>query len=179
MILTIHPSLHLELIEGKHAQTIYELANSNRQHLREWLPWVDYMDSVEFIQHYIQSVETKHKLGFEFGFVIFENNQLAGRITVHKIDMQNKIGEIGYWLGKEYEMKGIMTQACKRLMEFCFMELQLNRLEIKCAFQNVKSQAIPKRLHYTFEGILHEAEFLHGKFMDLNLYAFLKKDWVE
>ncbi|MBK7633025.1 MAG: GNAT family N-acetyltransferase [Saprospiraceae bacterium] len=50
---------------------------------------------------------------------------------MHKIDHQNKIGEIGYWL-TYVQGKGITTSACEALLSFCFNELQLNRIEIKC-----------------------------------------------
>ena len=53
---------------------------------------------------------------------------------------------IGYWLGEQFQGKGIMTAACRVLVNYAFNEFKLHRVEIKCATGNTKSCAIPERL---------------------------------
>ncbi|MEO6760537.1 MAG: GNAT family N-acetyltransferase, partial [Saprospiraceae bacterium] len=149
-------SLQLELIEPKHAQPIFDLAAANREHLRQWLPWVDRMETVDFIENYIRGAQQRQAEGGELPYVILENSVVVGRIGIHKIDNQNKIGEIGYWIGQEFSGRGLMTQACKAVLEVGFRELGLNRIEIKCGTENRKSQVIPERLGFVQEGILRQ-----------------------
>jgi ribosomal-protein-serine acetyltransferase len=176
MKISVENQLTLELLEDKHSAAIFNLALESREHLQEWLPWVNYMNDVSFIQNYIKGSQQRNKDGYEYAFAILEEDRVIGRIGVHKIDMQNKIGEIGYWIGKNVQGKGSVTKSCKALIGFCFKELQLNRIEIKCGTENIRSQSIPEKLGFTKEGIIRQGEFMNGKFIDLNLYSLLKND---
>ncbi len=176
MILSVTPTLRLELITLAHAQQVFDAVNENRNHLRTWLPFVDKMQTVAFAENVIQYNILRNKEGLDHAFVIMENETLIGRIGVYKIDLQNKIGEIGYWLIETAQGKGIITQSCKVLINFCFDELKLNRIEIKCGTENHKSKIIPEKLHFTKDGVIRQGEWIHDRFIDLNLYSLLRSD---
>lgn len=84
---------------------------------------------------------------------------------------------IGYWLGAEFEGRGIMVRSCRALIDYLFKELKLNRVEIRTAPGNKKSQAIPKKLGFTEEGTIREYEKLYTQFVDHVVYSMLAKDW--
>lgn len=176
MTINISPTIRLELITEKDAEPIFNLVDKNRLHLRPWLPFVDKMQTVEFAENFVKGTMQRNKEGLEYAFAIFLENQLVGRIGVFNINLQNKIGEIGYWLAQNVQGKGIITQSCQALINFCFANLQLNRIEIKCGTQNLKSNIIPQKLNFTHEGVLRQAEWLYGNFIDLNLYSLLKSE---
>lgn len=178
MIITIDNTLKLELITENHAQSIFEMVDANRAHLRTWLPFVDRMQTVEFAQNFVKGTMQRNCERSEFAFVIVEKEKVIGRIGVYKIDNQNKIGEIGYWIVEGFQGKGIVTKSCKAIIDFCFSDLQLNRIEIKCGTENVKSKTIPEKLNFTKEGVIRQGELLYGAFIDLNLYSLLKSDVV-
>jgi ribosomal-protein-serine acetyltransferase len=176
MNITIDTTLRLELINTSHAQAIFDMVDGNRDHLRTWLSFVDRMQTSEFARNFVAGTMQRNKDGQEYAFVILENEVVVGRIGVYKIDGQNKIGELGYWVVEHAQGRGIITRSCKTLLDFCLDKLQLNRIEIKCGTGNAKSQAIPRRLHFTEEGILRQAEYINGQFIDLKLYSFLDSD---
>lgn len=176
MILKVNTSLSLELVAPRHAQELYELASANRMHLREWLPWLDHMQSVVFIENFIKGTVQRNSDGSEYAFVIMQNDQMVGRAGIYKLDKQNKIAEIGYWIAEDQQGTGIVTAACRTLISFCFDILQLNRIEVKCGTGNHRSQAIPRHLGFRQEGILRQAELVHGTFIDLELYSLLKNE---
>ena len=176
MIINIDENIKIELINENHSQPIFDIVDQNRIHLRQWLPFVDRMQTVEFAENFVKGTMQRNKDGNEFAFVIIENDKVIGRIGVYKIDGQNKIGEIGYWLAENLQGKGIITKSCKALIDFCFSDLQLNRIEIKCGTENFKSKTIPQKLNFTKEGVIREGELLYDKFIDLNLYSLLKTD---
>jgi ribosomal-protein-serine acetyltransferase len=177
MTLSVSQKIQLQLLNQIHSKAIYDLVMKDSKHLNEWLPWVDRMKSVDFIEQFIKGSEERNKSGIEYAFAIEENHKVVGRIGVYKIDPQNKIGEIGYWIGHDHQGKGIAIQSCKALIEFCFNTLELNRIEIKCGKENIKSQRIPEQLNFTHEGVLRKAEWLHHEFIDLNLYSLLKYNY--
>jgi ribosomal-protein-serine acetyltransferase len=178
MKILIDDKISIELIDAQHAAPIFDVVDKNRNHLRPWLPFVDRMQDMHFAEGFVKGTIQRNREGTEFAFVILESGQVIGRIGIYKIDLQNKLGEIGYWLAKEKEGNGIIFKSCIALINFCFCDLQLNRVEIKCATENLRSNAIPKKLNFTKEGTLREAEWLYGKFVDLNLYALLKKNYL-
>lgn len=133
MQIQVNKTITLDLINESHALSIFEMVELNRPYLRQWLSFVDKMDSLLFAENFVKGTIKRNLDGLEFAFVIVENGEVIGRIGVYKIDQQNKIGEIGYWLVEHAQGKGIIHASCKALIHFCFSELSLNRIEIKCA----------------------------------------------
>lgn len=176
MKIEIEGNIYLESINESHSKPIFEVIEQNRTFLREWLSFVDRMQTVEFAEDFVKGVIQKRKEGLEHAFLILENGHIIGRIGIHKIDNQNKIGEIGYWLIESAQGRGIITKACQIMIDFAFSDLNLNRIELKCGTENTKSNAIPQKLNFTKEGIIRQGELLNGKFIDLNLFSLLADD---
>jgi ribosomal-protein-serine acetyltransferase len=97
-------------------------------------------------------------------------------VSANRIDQYHKKADIGYWLDKEHTGRGIMTASVKAFTEYLFNEQDVNRIEIRVIPENVKSWAIPERLGFTYEGILRQEKFLHGRFFDNKIYSLLRSD---
>ena len=164
MNIKIDQNIELKAISLDHANEIYNLVEVNRAHLKLWLPFVENVHSVQFIENYIRGSIQRNLDGVEYAFTIFDRKKCVGRIGIYRIDRANKIGEFGYWLSKDYQGKGIITKSCQALIQLAFSLLDLNRIELK--------------LNFTLEAILRDAEYLHEKFIDLNLYSLLKKEYI-
>lgn len=177
MTIIIEDQLSLELVQARHAEELYALADANRDHIKTWMPWIQNMQSIDFIKGFIAGTTERYNSKSEYAYVITHNNVIVGRIGLYKIDNMNKIAEIGYWIAKDLEGQGIVTKATNALLKHSFETLQLNRIEIRCGFNNIKSQQIPERLNFKCEGLLRQAEFLHGQFQDLKLYAMLSSEY--
>ena len=72
-----------------------------------------------------------------------------------------------------------MTEACRAMLNYGFDVLGLNKIEIRCATGNTRSCAIPRRLGFTQEGIIRQAEWLYDHYVDLVLYWMLASEWRE
>lgn len=173
----IHDGYYLKLLEEKHAAAIFEIVDRERAYLREWLPWVDRTaqaaDTLEFIK------STREQFANNDGLTagIWHGDEYAGTIGTHKIDWLNRKVEIGYWIASKFQGRGIISAACRLLIDDAFEEWELNRVEIHCAPANTKSCAIPKRLGFEFEGVLRQAQFVDGRYLDTNVFAMLAEDW--
>ena len=113
--------------------------------------------------------------GFTAG--IWHEGRLAGVIGYHSIDWENRTTAVGYWLGEEFQGQGLVTVACRALVDHAFEELNLNRVSIACATENKKSCAIPERLGFRREGVVRQAEWLYDHFVDHVVYATLASEW--
>ena len=177
MKIQVDDAISLEFLEEIHAESLLNLVNANRVYLREWLPWVDHMQTVANFTHYIIDTKKRAADKTDFGYAIIIDKNIVGRMGLHHINYQNKIGEIGYWLADGLQGRGIITKCCTALINHGFTQLGLNRIEIKCGLGNDKSLAIAEKMQFKLEGILRKAELLNGKFIDLYLYAMLKEEW--
>ena len=105
------------------------------------------------------------------------DSRLVGIVGCNWIEPMNRSCEIGYWLDQDHLGQGIMTNATRRLINYAFDDLSLNRVSIPVAVENRKSRAIPERLGFKIEGIIREAEWLYDHFVDHILYGLLRSDW--
>ena len=167
----------LTMIELRDAEELFAVVDSSRSYLREWLPWLDTSQTVADTRNFIQTSIDKHARNEGFQCCIRCEDKIVGVIGFHKIDWDNRIGEIGYWLTQQNQGRGIMTNCCRTLVELAFSELDLNRVVIRAAEKNLRSRAIPERLGFVKEGIQRVAEWLYDHFVDLVMYSVLKRDW--
>lgn len=166
-------TITLRLLQGHHAKILFDLVDSNRDHLRAWLPWVDKTLSENDTAGFISGMLLSFAITGAFTCGIWDREHLCGVVGFNKIDSHNRIGHIGYWLSKNAEGKGIMTDSCRTLIEHGLKEYGLNRIVITVATQNLKSQAIPDRLGFLREGVLRDAEWLYDHYVDLTVNALI------
>jgi ribosomal-protein-serine acetyltransferase len=176
-LLRVDEDVVLKILEPEDAEAVFALIESNRNYLREWLPWVDSNATLEDTRLFIRSTQEQreHNLGFQCSILF--RGQIAGVIGYHRIDWQNRSVEIGYWLGEQYQGYGIVTKACRVLVDYAFFEFRLNRVQIRCATGNRKSCAIIERLGFYKEGIIRQAEFLYDHYVDLLVYGMIAEEW--
>ena len=167
----------LRLLEERHAQELTELTDRNREYLRAWLPWVDANRTVEDRKNFIRGALKQFAENNGFTAGIWHEGRLAGVIGYHSIDWENRATAVGYWLGEEFQGQGLVTAACRALVDHAFEELGLNRVSIACATENKKSCAIPERLGFRREGVVRQAEWLYDHFVDHVVYATLASEW--
>ena len=173
----VNKEITLKSIEQKNAEVIFKRINKDRYYLSEWLSWVGSTEGVIDTLKYISMVKDKNMYNGRLVLEIWYKNEFAGLIDLHNGDRENKKAEIGYWLGKDFQGKGIMTKSCASCLTLAFNKFDLNRIVIKCAKGNKKSQSIPKRLNFKFEGIEREGQLLYDEFVDLYNYSILKSEW--
>jgi len=126
----------LRLLEERHAEELTDLTDRNREHLRAWLPWVDANRTVEDRKNFIRSALKQFAQNKGFVAGIWHEDRLAGVIGYDPIDWENRSTELGYWLGEEYQGKGLVTAACRVLVEHAFGELAVIPLVISVATEN-------------------------------------------
>jgi ribosomal-protein-serine acetyltransferase len=174
---TLGDGVVLKLLEERDAPAVFAVVDRERAYLRQWLPWVDHTlevgDSLSFIQTSLQQFADSD--GLTLG--IWCGSAFAGTIGTHKIDWLNRKVELGYWLAPQFQHRGIVTSACRTLIEHAFEEWMLNRVVIHCATGNQKSSAVPRRLGFHFEGVLRQAQLVDGAYLDLNVYSMLASEW--
>ncbi|MGM0422255.1 MAG: GNAT family N-acetyltransferase [Pseudomonadota bacterium] len=174
----VDDDLELILLQEQHAPPLFDLVDRNREHLREWLGWLDKTQTAQDTLDYIKLGKEKFakNIGFELGIVV--DGEIAGVLGTHFIEWQHRRSSIGYWLGAEYTGRGAMTRSVAAVLDYLFVELKLNYVEIHAAPGNAKSRAVPERLGFKQEGVLRDYEWLYDHFVDHVHYGIRVAEWA-
>lgn len=116
--------------------------------------------------------ENRKKKPTRIEFAIETDGKTVGRIGLGEIETHKAV--IGYWLGKRYWGKGIMTKAIKLVTNFGFEKLKLRRIYAHVFPFNKASMRILEKNGYKLEGILRKEVKKGNKLIDTHLFAKVK-----
>jgi ribosomal-protein-serine acetyltransferase len=173
----IDNDLKLSLPELHRAEELTAVVRANLKHLQPWMPWAVDDYSIDSAKEWIQRTLTEFAEDGRFSAVILCDDKPVGSIGFHNLNTANGSAEIGYWIDKKYEGRGIVTRCCRVLIDYLFEVRKLNRVQINCNVENTRSRAVPERLGFTLEGIHRQVEFVNGRFGDWAVYAMLREEW--
>lgn len=174
---TVNDDITLRLPAKGDTAAVFEAVIRNRSHLEPFMHWMSPDYSIESARVFIDQKPSMVLEGRGLGLGIFRDTAFIGSIGFVSFDWNARKTEIGYWIDKSEEGKGIVSTACKILIEYAFGELGLNRIEIRSSTSNFRSAAIPERLGFVKEGILRQSEFRDGRLHDFAVYGLLADEW--
>lgn len=173
--ITTDSNLTLRILQPGDAPQLFRLTDTNREHLGKWLPWVPFVnveaDSLSFIETGLADLESSKS--FHYG--VWLGDQLAGVIGAHTWKPDEAFLEIGYWLGKDFEGRGVMTQACRALISALFSSNIVRTVQICCDPANQRSAAIPKKLGFKLTERVNKLE--EGVEIVLDVYQVTPDSW--
>lgn len=167
----------LRLLEDRHAGELFALIDENRERLRPWMPWLTDGYSIANAKKYVQYGMKQFAEGRGFQAGIWSGGKLAGTIGFHGADLDNRRTTIGYWISAPFEGRGLVTRACRAMIDHAFDGLGANRVEIGCDVENLRSRAIPEKLGFKQEGVLRRCDWIHDHFVDIVIYSMLADEW--
>lgn len=151
----------------------------SRDHLLPWLPFADGYQSVEDSREYINRCIARWQLREDFPVGIWDlaSGRFVGSSGLHPRDWNVPAFEIGYWLRRDAEGHGYVTETVQLLTEYAFTALGARRAEIRCDARNQRSAAVAARAGFTLEGRLrHDSIAYDGVLRDTLIYAVTMDD---
>lgn len=167
----VDSEVKLVFLQESLAENLFKLIDSDRDYLSEWLPWPPLTKSMEDEKTFIKSAIIAFAEGKSMACAIEYLGQIVGVIGYNKIDKSLSKVEIGYWLSSKFQGKGIVTRACKYLIQYAFDGLNIEKVQISVATGNKASRNICERLGLTLEGVIRNYENLHGEIVDHAVYG--------
>lgn len=132
---------------------------------------------------WIQSLGTdKTKLYFIVSLQNVEAENVAthtdvGMIRIDEIDYINRSCRVGCDVFREHRRKHLSPDIMKLVNEFCFKELNMNRLWLLVLEGNVKAISAYKKVGFKKEGVQRKAIFRHGEYKDYLMFSLLRKEY--
>ena len=177
--LKIDKQLELVLVEPSFSRSYYNIVIEERDYLGKWLVWPMYADSEEFFSSFVNKSLDDYEKGKSLTCAIIYCDELVGNIGFNTISQELKKVEVGYWLSSKYQGKGIVTKSLSELITYAFGPLNMDRVQVSVATENVPSRKVCERLGFTFEGAISNSENLNGRIVDHAIYSLSKEQWVE
>lgn len=118
------------------------------------------------------------KNGVRWAITLQTDDTLMGTIGFHRWNRDNRHAEIGYDLIRDHWRQGYVTEAAQALVRWCFLNLDLHRIEADCTAGNLGSEAVLRKLGFTYEGTWRERCFEHGRFVDIKQFSLLRREYL-
>jgi RimJ/RimL family protein N-acetyltransferase len=90
-----------------------------------------------------------------------------------------KNAEIWYKLHPKHWQQGYATEVVLRILDLCFNDLKLHRIEAGCATQNIGSIKVLEKSGFRREGQKRKILPIRGQWVDNYFYAILEEDFLE
>ena len=159
------------------AESLFHLINQQRSHLSLWLPWMNQIKEYADINRWLYDAHRYNLGGQHLTTFIQWQGVIVGSVRLMRIDHKHSRAELGYWINKQCQGQGIMTRCCQEMIRHSFLELQLNRLEIRSPQQNSRSRAMAQRLGFAHEGLVQEHIRLRGQFFNTEIFGLVYREW--
>lgn len=149
--------LILRCWQPQDAPLLKEALEQSYEHLLPWMPWAERIPT-DTLQDYVERIRRwrgQFDLGQDFVYAALnaEEDRVLGGCGLHT-RLGEGAREIGYWIHKDFINQGLATEISAALVKAAFEILKVNRVEIHCDPQNVRSAAVPKKLGFQLEATL-------------------------
>ena len=159
------------------AKPLFDLVDSDREHIRQFLDFVDVTKGPDDEIKYIHMKLTGYVKGTDRLFLMSYEGKLVGSIDLHFIDSRNKKAEIGYWIHSSQAKKGLTTKCVQKVCQLAFEEMGLNKLTIVADTENIGGNAVAIKSGFSLVGTDKEDIIMYDKLRDMNKYSLLKTEF--
>lgn len=163
------------------AAELFAMVEANRERLRPWMEWEKSVKNVADVVGFLESAYALGAAGptaYECGVFDVSSGALAGAVGLNSMDLDKRTSNLGYWVSGAFEGRGWITAATRALTRFGFETLELERIEIRAAEGNARSQAVAQRAGFTREGVLRSAMLVNGTRHDVAVFSCLPQDRI-
>jgi ribosomal-protein-alanine N-acetyltransferase len=153
----------------------------NKLYLQPWEPlWsINELERSSFVKR-VRMFERLSHNDQAYSFLIFtsDNEDFIGEVNISNV-LRGIIQSctIGYWIAKDCEGKGMMSESLELVKEFIFNELKLHRIEAACLPHNMPSLKVLLKNGFIEEGTARKLLKINDKWQDHTVLSFILDDF--
>ena len=172
----LSPTAQLRPLESWQAEEFAAHLDRAREHIHPWVGPSFVTDTVAAAQGTLSRyAEATARDGARI-YGIWDDGVLVGGVMFVEFSVASGSCELGCWLEPSAEGRGLITLACRAVLEWAFVTRGIHRAEWQCRADNSRSSEVAKRLGMTFEGTLREAWKVGETFHDKQVWSLLSTD---
>lgn len=142
-----------------------------------WIPWAARSADLDSARATLQRYADMQARDAGRIFGIWIEETLVGGCMFVSFDVDSGVAEIGCWLEPAATGRGLVTTACRQLIDWAFRVRGLHRVEWHCRTDNAASSNVARRLGLKLEATLRENYPWKGVRHDSEIWAVLAPDW--
>jgi RimJ/RimL family protein N-acetyltransferase len=162
------------------AESVQEAIEETFEDLHPWMPWARRMQTLGETTEFLTESERRFGKGEDFvvsGF-LKETGEFVLASGLHPRNWAVPKFEIGYWCRTSMKGRGYVTEAVNALTEIAFLEMEANRVEIRCDSRNLPSRRVAEKAGYRLEAeLLSDDRANDGSLRNTLVYAMLAGDF--
>lgn len=146
--------------------------------LREWFQFYETDDLSYLNRNWIVETQDNWEKGKEYCFKVSNKNSMRqiGEVRINHINYSHNFANITFITRTGEEGIGVITKAVKKIIDICFSNLHLNRVELYMSVNNHASKKIAEKVGAKLEGIMRNRVVRKNKIEDAYLYSIIKGD---
>jgi [ribosomal protein S5]-alanine N-acetyltransferase len=150
--------------------------------IAKYLYEVPYPYRIDYALNFIKSSYDNFKLhkaitfGIEYKNIIESKLLLVGTIGIKDIDYVNKKANIGYWIGTQYQGKGIATECVRLVVNYAFDELKLKEISAYVFPDNNSSIKVLEKNGFEKTSEVNEYHPLSNRYRNSLIYILNNKN---
>ena len=112
-------------------------------------------------------------------FSIIQQEALVGVVTINDIHPVHRSATIGILAVDPMALKRgwCGLEAGRKVVKYAYSTLNLNRLDCRIMAHNKQIQTLVRRVGFTMEGVVRDAIYKDGRYVNINLFSMLKDEW--
>src|SRR4029077_14604423 len=127
--------------------------------------------AAQFVGQAVANSQPDPKGDWLFAIQIREEPRLIGVIRIGVRSAEHRQGDLGYAVHPDHWGKGFATEALRRILEFGFEDLSLERIWATADVRNVASWRVMEKAGMEREGLMRHHPRVRGAWRDAVLYA--------
>ena len=105
-------------------------------------------------------------------------DRCIGHVGFYQIDYRARNADFAIVIGEsELWSRGIGKRVTSEVLRYGFDELNLNRIHLTVLETNERAIALYQAMGFKVEGMLREAQYREGKYINLAMMGLLRSDW--
>jgi [ribosomal protein S5]-alanine N-acetyltransferase len=113
---------------------------------------------------------------YSFAVTRREDSTFIGMTGIHGTGHNR--AELGYWIGEPFWGQGYATEAARRVIQFGFEAMALNRIQANYFTHNPASRRVMEKAGMTFEGVLRDYYLKNGAYVDVGVCSILRREYI-
>ncbi|MGW7432196.1 GNAT family N-acetyltransferase [Streptomyces sp. NPDC054861] len=142
-----------------------------------WIPWASLSTDLESATATLRRYADRQAQDGGRIYGIWREGTLVGGVMFTRFDSPAGVSEIGCWTERAGEGRGLVTRACRVLIDWAFRERGMSRVEWWVAAGNTRSIAVARRLGMSRDGVLRRNFAYRGERQDSEVWSVLADEW--